>query len=164
MVLGHRRPREARRPIQSRLPSAFATDRGRRAPCAGRRAGRPASPGVTSSPPSPTTSGRAPVSLTTTGTPDAIASTATRQNCSRHPGLGSRGDDHHVERPVDVRKVTLVDESPKGDPVRESQPRGQRARASAWGPAPMISSVASGMPLIASIKTSTPLWDSNRPT
>jgi hypothetical protein len=43
------------------------------------------------SPPSPTTSGSAPERDATTGTPDAIASTATRQNCSVQSVVGSDG-------------------------------------------------------------------------
>ncbi len=49
------------------------------------------SAGSTRMPAVATTSGMAPDALATTGTPAAIASTATRQNCSRQPGHGSDG-------------------------------------------------------------------------
>ncbi|OLT54163.1 hypothetical protein BJF88_10410 [Cellulosimicrobium sp. CUA-896] len=77
----------------------------RRAPSARSRSARPSSvstrtsaarsasgsSGGTSSPASPTTSGRAPVAVATTGTPHAMASTATRPNCSTQPGVSRDG-------------------------------------------------------------------------
>ena len=49
------------------------------------------SPALTRSPAPPTTSRNAPSSLAITGTPDAIASTATRPNCSTHLGVRNDG-------------------------------------------------------------------------
>ena len=49
------------------------------------------SPGGTSRPTPPTTSGSAPLVEATTGVPAAIASTATRPNCSTHDAVVSEG-------------------------------------------------------------------------
>ena len=71
----------------------LARSSGARGPAASARAAAsaPASPTGTTMPAPPTTAGSAPASLDTTGTPQAIASIATRPNCSVHDGVGNDG-------------------------------------------------------------------------
>ncbi len=90
---------------------------------------------------------------TTTGTPHAIASTATRPNCSVQRGVGQRRHRDHVDRPIERPRPRSG-----GNRARRA-PRGRRRRArplalqqgrATSGPAPAIRSRSRGSSASAS--------------
>ena len=129
------------------LDAATRTARGAwcrpRAAPAGRRPGPPGRRAGTSRPASPTTSGRAPVSLATTGTPHAIASTTTRPNCSNQPGVGKDGTASTSRPPVEVGQLRPAPtDADQLDAVADAELGHPRAEGASSGPAPATRSVA----------------------
>ena len=121
--------------------------------------------GGTSMPASPTTSGRDPEAEATTGTPLAIASTATRQNCSCHRGVGREGTARASSVAIQLGQLLVrqggveLHLTDVGRAARASPSRSPRV-----GPSPTICRRHPGWPAAARSRMSTPFSGVRRPT